>query len=207
MSLREVYLYGGSGHGKVVKDIAQNANIEVIAFVDDNPKSTSLLGTQIIKASKVESISSKEFIISIGSNKIRKTVSEKLPKIGEALIDPTAKISKFAVIGKGTVIMPYAVVNSATSIGDHVILNTGALVEHDCMIANFVHISPNATITGGVSIGEGTHIGAGAIVIPGIKIGQWVTVGAGAVIIKDIPDYATVVGNPGKIIKKENNNG
>ena len=34
-----------------------------------------------------------------------------------------------------------------------------------------------------------------------IKIGKWVTVGAGAVIIKDIPDYAVVVGNPGRIIK------
>ena len=33
------------------------------------------------------------------------------------------------------------------------------------------------------------------------KIGEWCTIGAGAVIIKDIPDGATVVGNPGKIIK------
>ncbi|MGG8497337.1 acetyltransferase [Tenacibaculum sp. TC6] len=203
MSLREVYLFGGSGHGKVVKDIAQNANIDVIAFVDDNPKSTSLLGTQIIKTSNLEDISNKEFIISIGSNKIRKAVSERLSKIGEALIDPSAQISNFTVIGKGTVIMPYSVVNSASSIGEHVILNTGSVVEHDCVIADFVHISPNATITGGVSVGQGTHIGAGAIVIPEIKIGQWVTVGAGAVIIKDIPDYATVVGNPGKIIKIE----
>ncbi|MFC0184902.1 DapH/DapD/GlmU-related protein [Pseudarcicella hirudinis] len=66
---------------------------------------------------------------------------------------------------------------------------------------DFVHISPNACICGGVSIGEGTHIGAGAIVIQGISIGRWATIGAGAVIVKNVPDYAVVVGNPGKIIK------
>lgn len=33
------------------------------------------------------------------------------------------------------------------------------------------------------------------------KIGEWCTIGAGAVIIHDVPDGATVVGNPGRIIK------
>ena len=49
--------------------------------------------------------------------------------------------------------------------------------------------------------GEGTLIGAGATVTPGINIGSWALVGAGAVIIEDVPDYAVVVGNPGRIIK------
>ena len=43
MKNREIYLYGGSGHGKVVNDIAKRCNINVLAFVDDNPKSTTLL--------------------------------------------------------------------------------------------------------------------------------------------------------------------
>jgi len=207
MSNRKVYLYGGSGHGKVIKDIAKNSNINVVAFVDDNPKSSTLLNVPILKTSELEDIAVKEFIISIGSNKIRKMISEKLTKIGDAIVDPSAQISDFVTIEKGTVVMPSVVINSDTNIGAHVILNTGAIIEHDCKIGDFAHISPNATITGGVSIGEGTHIGAGAIVIPGIKIGKWVTVGAGAVIINDIPDYTTVVGNPGKIIKHKEKNG
>ncbi|CAL43362.1 Putative acetyltransferase [Flavobacterium psychrophilum JIP02/86] len=48
-------------------------------------------------------------------------------------------------------------------------------------------------------------MGIGASVIQGIKIGKWVTIGAGAVIIKDVPDFAVVVGNPGRIIKVNNN--
>ena len=44
-------------------------------------------------------------------------------------------------------------------------------------------------------------IGIGAVIIQGIKIGKWAIIGAGAVIANDIPDYAMVVGVPGKIIK------
>ena len=56
-------------------------------------------------------------------------------------------------------------------------------------------------MAGHVEVGEGSHIGIGVSIIQGIKIGKWCTIGAGTVIIKDVPDGATVVGNPGKIIK------
>ena len=68
-------------------------------------------------------------------------------------------------------------------------------------LEDFVHIAPNTVITGNVNIGEGTQVGTGAAVIPGVKIGKWASIGAGAVIIEDVPDFAVVVGNPGKIIK------
>jgi acetyltransferase EpsM len=74
-------------------------------------------------------------------------------------------------------------------------------VEHECQLGDYVHISPNSALAGDVIVGEGSHIGIGAVVIPGVKIGKWVTIGAGAVVLEDIPDFAVVVGNPGKIIK------
>ncbi len=82
---------------------------------------------------------------------------------------------------------------------NYVIINTGASVDHDNIIGDYCHISPQATLCGNVSVGEGTHIGAGAVVIPGIKIGKWAVIGAGSVIVRDVPDYAVVMGNPGKI--------
>ena len=81
------------------------------------------------------------------------------------------------------------------------IINSGAVVEHDVRLGDFVHIAPNAVLTGNVTIDEGTQVGTGASVIPGIKIGKWASIGAGAVIIEDVPDFAVLVGNPGKIIK------
>lgn len=47
-------------------------------------------------------------------------------------------------------------------------------------------------------------IGCNAVVIGKITIGDNVIVGAGAIVTKSIPDYCTVVGNPARIIKKDN---
>ena len=51
-------------------------------------------------------------------------------------------------------------------------------------------------------IGNNVLIGAGAKIIGNIYIGDNVNIGANAVVISDVPDNCTVVGNPGKIIKK-----
>jgi serine acetyltransferase len=44
-------------------------------------------------------------------------------------------------------------------------------------------------------------IGTHAAVLPRIRIGRWATVGAGAVVTQDVPDFATVVGVPAKVIR------
>ncbi|QTD39378.1 acetyltransferase [Polaribacter batillariae] len=194
-------LYGASGHGKVVKQIANNLGMDVAFFFDDNPDVKLLQDTVVKHTDELNEFTEHNFLISIGNNRVRKKVTKKLPNNFIKLIDVSSSVADNAVVNNGTVIMPKVVINSDVKIGEHVIINSAAVVDHDCVIDSFVHISPNATITGNVKIGEGTHIGAGATVIPNITIGKWVTIGAGTVIIKDIPDYAVVVGNPGKIVK------
>ena len=51
-------------------------------------------------------------------------------------------------------------------------------------------------------LGNNVNIGAGAIIIGGITIGNDVTIGAGSIVVKDVPDGATVAGNPAKIIRQ-----
>jgi acetyltransferase EpsM len=63
-----------------------------------------------------------------------------------------------------------------------------------------------AALAGNVTVGEGTQIGINATVKQGITIGKWAIIGAGAVIVKDVPDFAVVVGNPGRIIKYTSSN-
>ncbi len=47
-----------------------------------------------------------------------------------------------------------------------------------------------------------SFIGAGAIVLPGVTVGEAATVGAGAVVVEDVPDGATAVGNPARILNQ-----
>lgn len=51
-------------------------------------------------------------------------------------------------------------------------------------------------------VGHDVWIGQGARILPGAQIGCGVIVGAGAVVGGQVPDYAIVAGNPGRIIRR-----
>ncbi|OCB76561.1 acetyltransferase [Flavobacterium crassostreae] len=197
-----MYLFGASGHCKVIIDIIENENKQKIdAILDDNPKNNTLVNSNVIKPDSVKFKATDSLFIAIGNNYIRKKISQLYKLKSPVLTHPKAIVASSVKIGEGTVIMAGSIINPDVIINKHCIINTGAIVEHDSVLESFVHISPNASIAGNVEIKEGTHVGIGSCVIQGVKIGKWVTIGAGAVITKNIPDYAVVVGNPGRIIK------
>lgn len=199
-----MFLFGASGHAKVIIDSLKASNVHISGLFDDNPEVKEILDYEVFGPFDPERLGNEELIISVGLNNIRKEIVEKLPtdiNYGKA-IHPSAIISAYASISDGSVVMQGAIVQSGVSIGNHCIINSTASVDHDCMIENFVHISPNATLCGNVFVGEGSQVGAGAVVIPGIKIGKWSLVAAGAVVIKDVPDNVLVLGNPARVVKK-----
>ena len=191
---------GASGHAKVVSDILFLGNLRVSAYYDDR-NIDSLMGIKVF--SPISDIpDASDAIIAIGENAVRKRISLIHPKLNYKIaIHPKTVIDKSVCIGLGSVIMASVTINHSTKIGKHCIINTSSSIDHDCNLEGFAHISPGAVLCGGVSISEGTQIGANAVVSPNVKIGKWATIGAGSVVIKDVPDYAVVVGNPGKIIK------
>ncbi|MGM1055637.1 MAG: acetyltransferase [Bacteroidota bacterium] len=194
-------IYGASGHSKVIIDIAKSIDISIDAIFDDNLQLTEVSGYKVVHTLS-NKLLMRGTVLAIGDNKIRKIVVGKFDgKIQKGISHISSVLAPTVIIGAGTVVMANAAINAETRIGNHCIVNTGATVEHECQLGDFVHISPNAALAGNVIVGEGTHIGIGAVVIPGVKIGKWVTIGAGAVVLADVPDFAVVVGNPGKIIK------
>lgn len=197
-----MYLYGGSGHCKVIIDtIKKSKEFLIEGIFDDHPKFKAISDITVLKTEEPDFFKDKQIVISIGDNKMRKKIAEKIKAFYVKIIHPNAVIALDAKILEGTVVMAGAIVNASVKIGKHCIVNTGSVVEHDCEIDDYCHISPNASLAGNIIVGEGTHIGIGACIIQGVKIGKWVTIGAGSIILKDVPDFAVVVGNPGKIIK------
>ena len=198
-----MYLYGASGHGKVIKEIVESQGEAIEGFVDDN-RNINELGGFPVKHS-MEGIG--EVIVSIGLNRIRKMIVEKLNcKFANAAIHAKAVISRTAKIEEGSVVMAGAIINAEAKIGKHCIINTGSCIDHECKIGDYVHISPHTTLCGNVVVGEGTWIGAGSVVIPGIKIGRWSQIGAGSIVTKDIPDGWLAYGNPCIIVRQLNEN-
>jgi acetyltransferase EpsM len=201
-----IYLYGASGHAKVIIEILEKQDEPISALIDADPDKKSLLGYPVYQQMPRISDNKSRWIICIGNNTVRRKLALEIGGEFISAIHPSANISSRSRIGQGSVVMASVTINCDTVIGNHVILNTNCSVDHDCRLGDYVHISPNAALAGDVTVNEGTHIGIGVSIIQGIKIGRWATIGAGAVIIEDVPDYAVVVGNPGKIIKYNQSN-
>jgi acetyltransferase EpsM len=195
-------IYGASGHSKVIIEILERSGNIIKGLYDDDANKKSLFNYSVSNQISMLELQNVNWIIGIGNNAIRKKIADQNTLNFEIAIDKSSNISKRAQIGRGSVIMPGVSINSSVIIGEHTIINTNSSIDHDCIIGDYTHISPNATLCGSVNVGKGTHIGAGAVIIPGIKIGSWTNIGAGSVIIRDVPDFVTVVGNPGRLIKQ-----
>ena len=190
--INTMYLYGASGHAKVIIDILKANKITIDGLFDDNNSIKDLLDYPVFPSSNAIG----PLIISIGNNQIRSNIVKKLSDINyEIAQHPSAIISEYATLDTGTVVMQGVIIQSCSHVGKHCIINTGASVDHDCIIEDFVHISPHSTLCGNVIVGEGSWIGAGSTILPGIKIGKWCIVGAGSVVAKDLPDNVLAVGN------------
>lgn len=198
-----MYLFGASGHGKVIKEILNANGVKVEAFVDDNPNVNECGGRPVLH----DATGLSPMIVSIGVNRIRKMIVERLKTSNPAIefgtaIHPLATISPTAKIGEGTVVMAGAVINADAIIGKHCIINTGATVDHDCVVEDYCHIAPGTHISGATHIGEGTWVGVGSSVIQCLNIGKNCMIGAGSVVVKDIPNHVTAFGNPAKVQHK-----
>jgi serine O-acetyltransferase len=54
------------------------------------------------------------------------------------------------------------------------------------------------------TIGNHVVIGTGAKILGNINVGNYVKVGAGSVVIRSVPDYSTVIGVPGRVVRARN---
>jgi UDP-2-acetamido-3-amino-2,3-dideoxy-glucuronate N-acetyltransferase len=94
-------------------------------------------------------------------------------------------------------------VQNNVSIFDGVVLEDDVFVGPSAVFTNVLRPRAHVRRMDQVSptlVRQGATIGAGAVIICGVTIGAYAMVGAGAVVTRNVPPYALVVGNPGKVI-------
>ena len=121
---------------------------------------------------------------------------------------PGARIGRCCNIGQNVVVSPDVVVGDNVKIQNNVSLYTGVILEGD------VFCGPSMVFTNVVNprshvsrkheyqqtiVRRGASLGANSTILCGHTIGRYAFVGAGAVVTKDVPDFALVVGNPGRV--------
>lgn len=82
--------------------------------------------------------------------------------------------------------------------GVGIVINGGTVIGNNCNVSQFLSIGTNKRTP--ATIGDNVYIGPNVCIVEDVKIGNNVTIGAGAVVVKDIPDNATAVGVPAKVV-------
>ena len=119
-----------------------------------------------------------------------------------------AVIGERCNIGQNVVISPDVVLGNNVKVQNNVSIYTGVLLDDD------VFCGPSMVFTNVINprshvarkheyqrthVGRGASLGANCTVVCGHDIGKFAFIGAGAVVTKSVPDYALVVGNPGRV--------
>ena len=122
-------------------------------------------------------------------------------------------IMKGARLGKGCVLGQNVNVDGGTVIGNNVKIQNNVSIYTGLVIEDDVFLGPSCVFTNvknprsqvnrrglydKTTVKRGATIGANATIVCGVTIGRYAFIGAGAVVTKDVPDYAMIVGNPGR---------
>jgi UDP-2-acetamido-3-amino-2,3-dideoxy-glucuronate N-acetyltransferase len=126
-------------------------------------------------------------------------------------VQSRAKIGKNCVLGQNVNVGTNVTIGSFVKIQNNVSVYEGVILE------DYVFCGPSMVFTNIVDprskypqvgskyyiktlVKEGASLGANCTIVCGHTIGRFAFIGAGTVVTKDIPDFALVVGNPGRIV-------
>jgi UDP-2-acetamido-3-amino-2,3-dideoxy-glucuronate N-acetyltransferase len=119
-----------------------------------------------------------------------------------------ARIGERCSFGQNTMVASGVTIGSNVKVQNNVSIYTGTVVEDDvflgpsCVLTNVTN--PRSQVKRKELYEEtvlkrGATVGANATIVCGITIGRYAFIAAGAVVASDVPDYAFVMGVPGRV--------
>ena len=210
----KVYVFGGGGTARDVLAYFKRAGVDavVVVPVSEKSKAKKSFSSVIVEDEFFEELErsdkTMDVVVAVSQPVVKKKIVEKLLRWGERVRFENIFMSEMYFqgeyeIGRGCVVFPNVGASDGVKIGNWVTINTGTWIPHDVFIGDYVTIEINVSISGLVFLDEGAIVGSGAVILPGVRVGKYAVVGAGAVVVKDVPDGATVFGNPARVVFKK----
>ncbi len=122
-----------------------------------------------------------------------------------------------AVLGENCSIGQNVNIGNNVKIGNHVKIQNNVSVYEGVELEDYVFCGPSMVFTNikvprsefpqrgseyyqKTLVKKSASIGANATIVCGVTIGEYAMIGSAAVVTKDVPDYALVIGNPGRVV-------
>lgn len=129
----------------------------------------------------------------------------RLAKLDNKLLSFISKVKlKFLIWDTGIDIPPGVSIGFGIYIGhpQSIVINPNVKIGNYCNLSQFISIGSNDIHA--AEIGDYVYIGPLVSIVGKVNVGSYVSIGAGSVIVKDVPENATVAGNPAKILNYNN---
>ncbi|MBW1795537.1 MAG: acetyltransferase [Deltaproteobacteria bacterium] len=209
-----IFPFGGNSRETLLAIQAQNMlnpTWNVIGFIDDNEQlwEQSFCGVRVLGGrSAIHDFSSAQILAVPGNPE---NFYKRADIIGlldipldryATVVDPSARISVDAKIGKNTVLMANVVISCSVEIGNHCVILPNTVISHDSVVGDYCCIGSNVSVSGYVSIGTGCYIGSGARIMDHLRISSGCLVGIGSCVIQDVPPNIIMAGNPARHVRK-----
>ena len=144
-----------------------------------------------------------------------------------SIVDENVSIGKGTKVWHFTHVSGGAKIGEGCNIGQNCYIGNDVVIGNNCKLQNnvsvytgveledYVFCGPSMVFTNDLTprcmypkhgeykktlVKKGATIGANVTIVCNTTIGKHALIGAGAVVTKDVPDYAIIVGNPGRVV-------
>ena len=205
-------IIGAGTYGEVYLAFLQEAGVNVVGFLDDDPKyaNQSVRNIPVIgPITKLETLKETDGVEAVycplGNNMLRVKFLSMARRLGyktpnyihpSVIISPNVSIGEGVYVLLGTTIMPHTIIK------DFVMISMGVHLAHHSVLDEGVFLSTGCNFGASIHAFRYAYCGISSTIMTGIhELGEDCLIGAGAVVIRDVPDRAVVAGVPAKVLK------
>lgn len=200
-----VAVIGSGSMGALLLDCLEEDDRWRCTSIHDDAKAHSVMrGIEVLGMGEDSLPSGSRVFVAIGDPGVRRSVVERLAgrKLDwQTYVDRRSMVARGAVVGRGTLVLPFAMMTSDASVGEFCIVNAYSRVGDGSKVGRYTSIMAGSSM-GDSTAGEECLLGLNSACLAGAVLGDRVTVAPMTLVRRRVPGGMMAAGNPARIFQR-----